>query len=174
MDIEFKGLYTRKDVFKAVFLANQPTRNRELIRIGIASLAMVIYVAYSVLVSIRNQTPLLDPTLIGSHLLYILLIVLFLYYPNITSIITALKIWKASTMRYEYRGTISNGGILYTGKKTLIAWEQIVKKQVTDEIIVLLTGSGILSFFPRGFFKSEGDWQRATQLVESNLKDLAR
>jgi hypothetical protein len=172
MEIDFKGQYTRGDVLKAVFLANKPTRKRELLRIGIASLAMMIYVAYSVLVSIQNQTPLLDPSLIGSHLLYLLLIALFLYYPNITSIITALKIWKAPTMRYEYRGTISDAGILYSGKKTLITWEQIVKKQVNEEIIVLLTSNGILSFFPRGFFRSEGDWKRATELVESNLKEV--
>lgn len=172
MEIEFKGQYSRGDVFKAVFLANKPNRKRELIRIGIASLAMVIYVAYTILVAVQNKTPLLDPNLIGSHLLYLLLIALFLYYPNITSIITALKIWKAPTMRYEYRGTISSAGILYSGKKTMITWDQIVKKQVTDEIIVLLTTNGILSFFPRGFFRSEGDWQQATQLVESNLNKL--
>jgi len=75
-------------------------------------------------------------------------------------------------MRYEYRGNLSSEGVLYSGKKTLITWDQIVQKQVTDEIIVLLTGNGILSFFPRGFFKSEGDWQRATQLVEFNLSEV--
>ena len=168
VEITFKGQYTRADVFKAVFLANKPTRKRELIRIGIASLAMVIYVAYTVFVSFQNKTPLLDRNLIGSHLLYLLMIVLFLYYPYLTSSITALKIWKAPTMRYEYKGTISDTGILYSGKKTMITWDQIAKKQVTDEIIVLLTGSGILSFFPRGFFRSEGDWRLATRLVESN------
>ncbi|HCS39872.1 MAG TPA: hypothetical protein DIW44_09860 [Anaerolineaceae bacterium] len=172
MEIDFKGIYTRGDVFKAVLLANQPTRKRELIRIGIASLAMVIYVAYNVLVSIQNKTPLIDPKMIGSHLLYILLITLFQYYPLITSSVTALKIWRAPTMRHEYKGTISSAGILYSGKKTLITWDQIVKKQVTDEIIVLLTGNGILSFFPREFFRSESDWQRATQLVEFNLNEV--
>ncbi|PKO00601.1 MAG: hypothetical protein CVU42_03395 [Chloroflexi bacterium HGW-Chloroflexi-4] len=172
MEIEFKGFYSREDVFKAVFLANKPTKKRELIRIGVSSLAMVIYIAYTVLASIQNKTPLLDPNMIGSHVLYILLIVLFLYYPNITSAITAFKIWRAPTMRYEYRGNLSSEGVLYSGKKTLITWDQIVQKQVTDEIIVLLTGNGILSFFPRGFFKSEGDWQRATQLVEFNLSEV--
>ncbi len=167
MEIDFKGIYTRGDVFKAVFLANKQTRNRELMRIGIASFAMVIYVAYTVLVSIQSKTTLLDPNLIGSHLLYILLIALFLYFPHITSSVTALKIWRAPTMRYEYKGTLSSAGILYSGKKTLITWNQIVTKLATDEIIVLLTGNGILSFFPRRFFRSEGDWQRARQLVES-------
>jgi hypothetical protein len=75
-------------------------------------------------------------------------------------------------MRYEYKGTLSSAGILYSGKKTLITWEEIAKKQITGEIIVLLTSNGILSFFPRGFFKSEGDWQRATQLVEFNLNEV--
>lgn len=170
MEIEFKGSYTRKDVFNAVLLANKPTRKRELIRIGIASLALVIYVAYTILVSVQNKTPLLDPDMIGSHLMYLLLIALFLYYPAITSTITALKIWKAPTMRYEYKGSISNDGILYSGKKTLITWDQISKKEVTSEIIVLLTSNGILSFFPRGFFISEGAWQRAIQCVETNTK----
>jgi len=172
MEIDFKGIYTRGDVFKAVFLANKPTKKRELMRIGIASLAMVIYIAYTVLVSIQSKTALFDPNLISSHLLYVLLIALFLYYPQITSSITALKIWRAPTMRHEYNGTLSSAGILYAGKKTLITWDQIVTKQVSDEIIVLLTGNGILSFFPRGFFRSEGDWQRATRLVESSLKEL--
>lgn len=172
MDVEFKGTYTRKDVFRAVFLANQPTRKRALIRMGIAVLALVIYIAYIVLTSIQNKTPLLDPNLIGSHVMYLLLIALFLYYPNITTTITALKIWNAPTMRHEYRGTISSEGVLYAGKKTLITWEMIARKQVTPEIIVLLTSNGILSFFPRGFFISEGDWQRANQLVEFNLSEM--
>jgi hypothetical protein len=174
MDIEFKGIYTRKDVFRAVFLANKPTKKRELIRIGIATLALAIYVGYNVLVSIQNKTPLLQANMIISHLIYLLLIGLFLYYPNITSSITALKIWNAPTMRHEYKGTLSSAGILYSGKKTLITWEQIIRKQVTSEIIVLLTANGILSFFPRGFFISEGAWQRATQLVEFNMKDVSK
>jgi hypothetical protein len=174
MEIEFKGIYTRKDVFRAVFLANKPTRKRELIRIGIASLALVIYVGYNMLISFQNKTPLLQLNMVGSHLMYVLLIALFLYYPAITSSITALKIWNAPTMRHEYKGTISSEGILYTGKKTLITWEKIVKKQVTSEIIVLLTSNGILSFFPRGFFRSEGDWQRANQLVEFNMNEVIK
>ncbi len=174
MDVEFKGIYTRKDVFSAVFLANQPTRKRALLRIGIAVLALVIYIAYTVLTSIQNKTPILDPNLFGSHFMYLLLIALFLYYPAITSSITALKIWRASTMRHEYRGTISSEGVLYAGKKTLVTWEMIAKKQVTEEIIVLLTSNGILCFFPRGFFISEGDWQRANQLVDFNLNEVEK
>ncbi len=174
MDVDFKGLYTRSDVFKAVFLANKPTQKRGLIRIGIAVLALIIYIAYTVLTAIQAKTPILDPKLFGSHLMYLLLIALFLYYPNITSTITALKIWRAPTMHHEYRGTISSAGILYAGKKTLITWEQIAKKQITSEIIVLLTSNGILSFLPRGFFKSEGDWQRAIQLVEFNLNEAGK
>ena len=172
MEIEFRGFYTRSDIFKAVFLANKPTQKRGLIRIGFAVLALIIYIAYTVLTAIQAKTPILDPNLFGSHLMYLLLIALFLYYPTITSSITALKIWRAPTMRYEYKGTLSSAGILYSGKKTLITWEEIAKKQITSEIIVLLTSNGILSFFPRGFFKSEGDWQRATQLVEFNLNEV--
>ena len=172
MEIEFKGFYTRKDVFRAVFLANKPTRKRGLIRIGIAGLALVIYIAYTVLTSIQSKTSLQDPNLYGSHLMYLLLIALFLFYPNITSWITALKIWRAPTMHHEYKGTISSEGILYSGKKTLITWDQIAKKQITEEIIVLLTSNGILSFFPRSFFISEGAWQRANQVVEFNLNEM--
>lgn len=173
MDVEFKGIYTREDVFRAVFLANKPSQKRGFIRIGIAALALIIYIAYTVLTSIQAKTSLLDPNLFGSHVLYVLLIALFLYYPAITSSITAFRIWRAPTMRHEYKGTISSEGVLYSGKKTLITWEQIVKKEVTEEIIVLLTSNGILSFFPRGFFRSEGDWQRATQLVEFNLNEVS-
>jgi hypothetical protein len=174
MDVEFKGLYTQKDVFRAVFLANKPTQKRALIRVGIAVLALVIYIAYTVLTSIQNKTPILQLNMLGSHLMYLLLIALFLFYPNITSTITAMKIWRAPTMHHEYKGNISSEGILYSGKKTLITWDQISKKQVTAEIIVLLTSTGILSFFPRGFFISEGDWQRAIQLVEFNLNEVEK
>jgi hypothetical protein len=172
MDIDFKGTYIRKEVFRAVFLANQPTRKRELIRIGIASLALVIYVGYNLLLSIQNKTPFLGPNTIVSHLVYLLLIALFMYYPNITSSITALKIWRAPTMRYEYKGKISSEGILFTGKKTTITWDQISRKQITSDIIVLLTSSGILTFFPKRFFKSEGDWKRAIELVEFNMNEV--
>jgi hypothetical protein len=172
MDVEFKGFYTRKDIFRAVFLANKPTQKRGVIRIGISALALVIYIAYTVLTAIQNKTSVLAPNLFGSHLMYLLLIALFLYYPAITSSITAFKISRAPTMHHEYMGTISSEGVLYAGKKTLITWEQIAKNQVTEEIIVLLTSSGILSFFPREFFRSEGDWQRAIQLVEFNLNEV--
>lgn len=167
MDVEFKGKYTQKDVFRAVSLANKPTRKRLIIRVGMALLVVVAYIAYTVVTANQSKTPILDPKLIGSHLLYLLMIGLFLIYPNIISWITAYKIWRAPTMHVEYSGTLSDEGITYTGKKTLITWDSIAKKQITSDLIVLLTANGILCFFPRGFFRSDAEWLWTCQLIKS-------
>lgn len=169
MDVEFKGKYTQKDVFRAVSLANKPTLKRLLMRIGIGLLVLVAYIAYTVLTTNQSKTPILDPKLIGSHLLYLLMIGLFLIYPNITSWITAFKIWRAPKMHLEYSGSISDDGIQYTGKKTLITWETIAKKQTTSDLIVLLTSNGILCFFPRKFFISDAEWLHATVLIDAKV-----
>lgn len=167
MEIKFKGFYTKKDVYRAVNLANLPDTRRALTRIGFTGFALILYAVYAVWSANQKGVSIIALQSLGSHFFFLLLIGLFQYYPNITSWVTATKIWRAPTMHNEYTGVISGAGIFYTGKKTLLPWNQIDKKEISRDLVVLLTSNGVLSFFPRNFFKSDAEWQQVIQLVNS-------
>ena len=169
MEIKFKGFYTKKEVYRAVSLANLPDPKRALIRIGFTVLALAFYAVYAIWSANQKGVSVIGLQNLASHFFFLLLIGLFQYYPNITSWVTATKIWRAPTMHFEYSGVISGAGIFYTGKKTLLPWNQIAKKEISNDLVVLLTSKGILSFFPRHFFKSDADWQQVIQWVNSKV-----
>jgi len=172
MEVKFRGFYSKADVYHAVFLANRPPARKTRMRTGIAAIALVVYVAYVVYSAYKAHSPVLEMQSLGSHILILILLGVFLWYPKLISWITALKIWRAPTFHKEFSGMISEAGIQYDGKKTIITWQQIARNQSTEDMIVLLTSNGILSFFPRGFFRSAGDWQRAIQTVEGELSKI--
>jgi hypothetical protein len=172
MEIEFHGTYTRQDVFRAVLLANKPTTRKALVRIGISLLAIGLYVAFVVFAAEKTQAPLLDTGSLGRHLFTLILVGFFQFYPEILSLITAAKLWRDPVFRNPFSGTISSAGIQYTGKKSLLDWKRFKKRQISTDLIALLTKDGILSFFPRRFFRSDADWERVTQLVSFKELDL--
>lgn len=169
MEIRFQGLYTWHDLFNAVLMANKPTRRKALSRLVMGILVVGLYFIYVLFLAMKNNTLIFDKASIGQHLFTLFAFVLFMIYPTLSAGITTYKLWRSPIFRKPFSGTLSEEGILYTGKITTITWDRITKKVIADDMIVLLTSDGILSFFPRGFFFSEGDWQRAIQLVTASV-----
>jgi hypothetical protein len=172
MEIEFHGTYSRQDLFRAVFLANKPSRRQLLVRIGVAAAAIILYFFVFILASIKVHSPIFDGNTLGRHIFTLVLVALFLVYPSIITTLTAAKLWRDPIFRKPFSGTISEEGIQYTGKKTLLVWDRFKKRKASADLIALLTTDGILCFFPRRFFKSEGDWARVNQLANFQVIDI--
>ncbi len=169
MEIEFQGQYDKASIFKAVSLANKPSRRNKLIRIGLTVLFLAIYAAYFINLTGKENLSSLDFLKSGRHLITLLIVAYFLLQPYISSFFTAAGLWKNPAMQKPLAGVISSQCITYinaTKEREEIAWENFAKKQMTKDLIVLLTADGVLLFFPRHFFKTDNDWQRVKQWVD--------
>jgi len=169
MEIEFQGQYDKAAVFRAVSLANQPSKRGFLLRIGLAVLFIILYAAYFINVAGKDTLSSFDLFRSGRHLITLLFIAYFLFQPYIAAYFAASNIWKDPGMQRPQAGVISNQGVAYissTGNRTEIAWERFAKKRMKENLIVLLTADGVISFFPRNFFKTDADWERAQKMVD--------
>lgn len=176
MEIEFQGQYDKDTIFRAVKLANKPSKRNSFIRIGLAILIAFIFIAYFIAISNKESPSSFEIFRSGRHLITIPVILYFLLQPYISSYQTATNLWKNPTMQKPLAGTISGQGIAYIssskGRKEM-DWGNFAKKQVTDNLIVLLTVDGVLSFFPRHFFKTDNDWRIVVQWVNSKVVEAA-
>ena len=79
MEIRFKGIYDKPTVFKAVALANKPTRKKFLIRAGLVLLFLVIYTA--LFLNTAKQEGLTQEEMLRSprHLVIFLVIMYYLF-----------------------------------------------------------------------------------------------
>lgn len=176
MEIEFQGLYDKATVFVAVRLANKPTRRNAFIRIGLAILFIAIYIAYFISVASEESLSSFEIIRSGRHLITLPVIAYFLFQPAISSYQSATNLWKNPTMQKPLAGAISGQGVAYispTKGRREVAWESFAKKQVAENLIVLLTADGVLSIFPRHFFKSDDDWKRVKQGVDFKVVEAS-
>ena len=176
MEIEFQGQYDKGTIFKAVKLANKPSKSNSLIRIGITVLIVIIFVAYFISVAMQENLSSFEIFRSGRHLITAPILLYFLLQPYISSYQLATSLWKNPTMQKPLIGAISNQGVAYisssTGRRE-IDWSKFAKKQVTENLVVLLTADGVLSFFPRHFFKTDNDWRIVVQWVHSKVVEAA-
>lgn len=172
MEIEFQGQYGKDTVFKAVKLANKPSKWNAFLRIGFVCLAVVLFVAYFIAVLNKDNLSSFEMFRSGRHLITIPFLIYFLVQPYISTYQTAASLWKNPTMQKPLQGTISSQGIAYISsskERWEINWSKYAKKQVTEDLIVLLTADGVLSFFPRHFFKTDNDWLTVAQWVNARV-----
>lgn len=176
MEIEFQGQYDKPTIFKAVSLANKPSKRNTIIRIGFTILFLAIYIAYFINLGSKETLSSFDFLKAGRHLITLPIVAYFLLQPYISSYFAASNLWKDPTMQRPLAGAISSQGVAYissTKKRREIAWESFAKKQMSENLIVLLTADGVLSFFPRHFFKTDNDWQRVKQWVDFKVTEAA-
>lgn len=174
MEIEFQGQFDKVTIYKAVKLANKPSKRNSIIRIGLTILFLAIYIAYFISVGNQENLSTFDFLRAGRHLFTLPFIAFFLLQPYISSYFTASNLWKNPSMQKPLSGAISNQGIAYiSSSKTRheIVWDRFAKKQSSENLIVLLTADGILSIFPRQFFKTADDWQRIKQLIDFKVTE---
>ena len=176
MEIEFQGQYDKATVFKAVALANKPSKRNSLIRIGLTVLFVAIYATYFITVADKDGLSSFEILRSGRHLITLPFIAYFLLQPYISSFFAASNLWKNPNMQKPLAGVISDQGIVYISlskSRREIAWESFAKKRISEDLIVLLTADGVLSFFPRHFFKTEADWKRVKQWVDFKVAETA-
>lgn len=173
MEIRFKGTYDKPTVQKAVAMAYKPTRKKFLIRLGLVVLFLVIYSL--LFFNTARQEGLTQDEMIRSprHLFILLVILYYLLQNNISSFIAARSLWKRPATRKEIAGIISNQKLAYMsgGKVTKeFAWDKFVKKNISQELLVLVTKEGALCFIPQAFFRTSVEWQNAVELVNEKVK----
>ncbi len=171
MEIEFQGQYDKSTTFKAVKLANKPSKLNSVIRVGLTVLITFIFIAYYVSIANKESLSSFEIFRSGRHLIIIPILLYFLLQPYLSSYQAAANIWKNPIMQKPLSGAISGQGVAYissTGRSET-DWAKFAKKRVTENLIVLLTADGVLSFFPRHFFKDDNDWRIVLQWVSSKV-----
>lgn len=175
MEIEFQGQYDKDTIFKAVKLANKLSKRNSLIRISLAVLIAVIFVAYFIAVLNKEGLSSFEIFRSGKLLITIPILLYFLLQPYISAYQTTASLWKNPTMQKPLNGVISGQGVAYISSSTRrreIDWSKFAKKQVTENLLVLLTADGVLCFFPRHFFKTDNDWRIVVQWVNSKVVEV--
>ena len=172
MEIDFEGQLTREELFRAVALANQPSRHRATARFGLAVLAAGVYLA--LLISAAGGGFSSEERTRGIRLLITLLLVeLLLFQPFYMPYFTARKLWSNALMRTPDKGSITDHGVVYQMGDAVgeYPWESYAKLRKSDKVAALITADRILCPFPRSYFHSAEDWDRFIKIADFHVKE---
>lgn len=165
-EIRFSGKYDKKVFFRAVHLANQPSRRKPWVLPAIAMAVMVVFVILVIrLISSRD---------IIENASYIAIIMIaggFTARSYLLPYLAARKLWKNRSIHEEHMGNISQTAIVYHLKigKNEIPWQRFARVRKTNDFTALVTRDGLLIIFPKEFFRSSSDWERFNRLVGSKV-----
>ena len=166
MDVEFHGQFDKQTFFKAVALANRQSQRSLIIRyalIGIAVIFLVINVFNFLARGGQNPSDILSVVLSTIILLY------FIFGVRFTTNVLASRLWKSEGVHQEQTGTINEEGITYHPDTTTVPWERYSRGQSAEDMMLLMTEDGLLSIFPRSFFKSDEDWKTFRNWVDTRI-----
>ena len=166
MKLSFNGKYDKKLFYNAVRLANEPGRNARLLHILVAMVFAVILVDT---VNKIIQTGDFAGQVVEVALL--LLMGLVLYQAYIPPYLGAKKMWTPELEQRIMSGHISKQGITYSfpkGDKVYI-WSDFNRLRKTSNLVTLISLGGMLLIFPRHFFKSDADWGRFINLIDTSV-----
>lgn len=168
MEIPFKGQLDRAVFFRAVRLANRGSGpGRTVSLLALAAVGVAIYFAV--------QSYLTDPVIDSANIVRLgfalLLMGIFLGFPYVLAYYQAARLWKNPAMRNLISGRAHDRGITYTNTNPFrsVSWSHFARLRLKPDLVALLTSDGVLTVFPRTFFKSEADWDKFRQLVQSKL-----
>ena len=173
MEIDYEGQLTREELFRAVTLANRPSRRRAAVRIGLAILVLIAYPALILLSASEGGLSSYEIVRSSRHLITVLLLEIFLLQPFYMPYFTARKLWSNALMRTPDKGSITDRGVVYQmGDATReYPWESYAKLRKSDTVAALITADRILCPFPRSYFHSAEDWDRFLKIVEFRVKE---
>jgi len=168
MELPFKGQHDRATFFRAVRLANRPAgRSNRLQWLVVAALGVVIFF---------SGQSYLETGVLGSADLIrlgfaVAILVIFLGWPYALSYIQAARLWKDPALQQTITGRVQERGITYTNvfPYRTVPWTGFARLRITSDLVALLTPGGVLSVFPRGFFRSEADWQAFRRLAQQKV-----
>ena len=175
MEIEFNGNYDKDTLFRAVKLANKPSKWGSIYQIGM--LLLIVFILVMAIISFIKDIENLSTSQMlrtGRHLLFVPVVLYFYLKPFFVCRQITEKIWKKTGEQAVLNGSFSSLGLAY-GDSSLptyeIGWNEFTKKQVEEDLIVLVTAKGILHFFPRDMFESDRDWQVVNQWVKQKVAE---
>ena len=166
MQIKFNGKYDKKLFFNAVRLANEPGRNARLLHILVAMVFGVMTIT-----TVQSLIATGDWAENIFNLALIALMGLVLYQAYVPPYLGARKMWTAELAQRQFNGYVTNKGITYKfeqGNK-FYDWSNFNRRKQIAGLVTLITLQGMLLIFPRHFFKSDADWEKFSNLVETRV-----
>jgi hypothetical protein len=173
MEINFCGQYDKKSFYRAIVLADRPTKRNRVLYVIFAIILVGLIVAMIVDILLNGIRETGQLRLV--RLLFSLATVSYvLLSPYIRSWRTASRLWRDSSIQVPLNGSVTSSGFLYKSScsQKEYKWMQFSKKLIGPEMVVLLTVDGTISILLRCFFESDADWERVTQLVDFNVVEL--
>ena len=169
MEIKFNGNYEKDLFFRAVSLANQPPKNRRIMRTF-----MLVFILVGLYVLLLR---LIETGDVLGHATYIAMMLIIIAYLSVSytqPYLAARKMWSNEFVRQKLNGIITKKGILYQLKagNNQILWDRFTRVRKSQLLFTLVTREGLLVIFPRSFFKNEPDWQKFVRLVETKIVPL--
>ncbi len=169
--ITFQGQYTRILLIRALALANKPKPFWRGVAqaLTVAAIGLVLVATLGLFRSVVPLQARLIPWLATVFLLAYLSIS-----PYIVPFLSVNRLWSNPSMHGPVSGRVNKDGVFYksTDKGRTYNWEQITQLRKSKDLLVLLTGEGVLSIYPRAFFSSEEDWKNFVALANSKVKDI--
>jgi hypothetical protein len=167
MQIKFQGQYDKKLFFKAVALANRPTKNRQrllsiLLVVAIGAVGVIVYRLITSGDLVGNLVYLAAALFMGGYVSFVFL----------RPYSAASKLWSNPGARRPLKGVIDSTGIHYVfgDQRINIAWKDIYRPQITNDLVTIIRkNDGLLLIFPQHFIKGKNNWQKFCQLVESRV-----
>ncbi|MFH2040469.1 MAG: YcxB family protein [Chloroflexota bacterium] len=166
MEIKFRGKYDKNLFFRSVRLANQPSRNQRFLQ---PLMLVFVVVALGVLVvRLVNSGDLLGN---ASYIVVIMIAGSFVARAYMLPYLAAQKLWVNPSVQTELGGIVTRKGITYSLKQgqNEIPWNRFRRIRRAIGLTTLVTRDGLLVIFPKHFFKSDTDWLRFNQLVDSSI-----
>jgi hypothetical protein len=166
MEIKFRGKYDKRLFYKSVMLANQPARRQRWVQ---PLMLVFVIVAFCILViRIVNSGNVMGN---ASYIVVVMITASFVVRSYLLPYLAARKLWTNPALQEDLSGSISQQGIVYTLKNSHneMAWSRFNRVRRTNEITTLVARGGLLVIFPRRFFRSDSDWQKFNQLVDTKI-----
>ena len=166
MEISFKGQYDRATFYRAVRLANRPSRdqNRFLWFMFLFACGALVLMLYRIFTSGDFGG--------NAILLFVaLILVVVIGYVFLQPFFLARKMWAQAGTRRVLQGWVTNQGFVYELEegRNEISWGRIRRMRRADDLVALLREDGLLLVFPRQFFKRNSDWRKFLKMVQTRL-----
>lgn len=172
MQIHISGTYDRETFFRAVSLFSRPVLWAAALRILLALLVLIVIAIGTYGTIASGQMVLADAARLFFRDGAMLVLVYALLNPFIDPYFVARKQWQQAATLSPLAGTINSQEIILntTGGSRTIGWEQVKRKRLSEDLIILLTADSDLTILPRSFFTSDADWQSVREWAQREVK----
>ncbi len=172
MEIEFSGQYDKKLLKRAIALAFPPSRIAQVF--SYVLLGGFIFLAGWAIRDYLGGKPVTFVELAGL-ILPLVVIAYFIVQRYRQPGTLAAELWGDPAARGSVTGRVTPHGVTmlvstpHGASERLTPWERFTRIRTDEEITVLVTDSGVLFTFPRGFFAGQEEWSRFQQLAQSRV-----